>query len=76
MNQYELLIDEAERVVKELRESKNSRIAFLVRTLACSLKKESELRISYEKDIIEQRDYLEKLNKEYISITGKLPEVE
>lgn len=75
MNQYELLLEEAERTMVNLREASQSRGAFLIRTLVGSLKKEVELRVSYENDLIEQRDYLEKLNKEYFKATGRLPEI-
>lgn len=76
MNQYETLIAEAEKTVSHLREAKHSQAAFLIRTLLCSLKKEVELRVSYEQDLTQQRDYLEKLNVRYIQLTGRLPEIE
>lgn len=72
MNPYEQLFAEAESVIMELRKSQHSRAAFLIRTLSHSIRKEMELRVSYEKDLVEQRDYLEVLHKEIHDLRSKL----
>jgi uncharacterized coiled-coil protein SlyX len=70
MNNLSKIQQEIDSVVSDLGE--NTRAVFLIKRLAASLSREVIRRIALEKDVIEQRDYIESLYSTIGSLEKKV----
>jgi hypothetical protein len=67
-NQYGHLQSEVDAVITQLKNTQYSRAMFLIRSLFNSLTKEAEERQRLEVDLVEQRDYIDKIMTKLVSI--------
>lgn len=76
MTYNNLFAEEAEIVMVELKRSGNSKAAFFIRTLLHSFLAERDTRMSLEKDLMEQREYMQRLQDDLIAAQKKLETID